>query len=87
MDEAIREQALKAMKRDHPDLPMEWLKMTYDFCVAHPDRAERIMNGDEETPPPKPRNITGGKCVVYNSVEEMEHIEKNVGKMELISTQ
>ena len=38
MDDATREQALKAMKRDHPDLPMEWLKMTYDFCVTHPDR-------------------------------------------------
>lgn len=87
MDDAVREQALKAMKRDYPDLPMEWLKMTYDFCTFHPERAERIINGEEEVPPPKPRNVTSGSCIVYDSEEQMKHIEQNVGKMELISAE
>lgn len=87
MDDAVREQALKAMKRDYPDLPMEWLKMTYDFCSLHPERAERIMNGEEEVPAPKPRNIKIGSCTVYDSEEQMTRIEQNVGKVELISAE
>lgn len=87
MDDAVREQALKAMKRDYPDLPMEWLKMTYDFCTFHPERAERIINGEEEVPPPKARGEVKYGCTVYKDEEQMKYIEQNVGKMELISTE
>ena len=85
MDEAVREQALKAMKRDYPDVPMDWLKMTYDFVIQNPDRAEKIVNGEEEVPPPKPRGEVKYGCTIYKDEDEMKRIENNVGKMELIS--
>lgn len=82
-----REQAIKAIHRDYPEMPFAWCEYVYDFVTKNPERAERINNGEEDIPPPKDRSNVRYGCVEYKSVEEMERIENNVGKMELISSQ
>ena len=52
-----RIQAIKAMYRDYPEMPYAWCEMVYDFVTNHPERAERIIKGLEEIPPPKDRKI------------------------------
>jgi len=52
-----REQALKAMHRDYPHLPVEWCRMTLDFVLDHPEKTADIISGEFIVPPPKDRNI------------------------------
>jgi|ETNvirnome_6_100_1030635.scaffolds.fasta_scaffold100376_2 hypothetical protein len=84
MDTAIREKALRDMRRDYPETPMFLLEMTYDYVTKHPEQAERIINGQAEIPSAKKRDTDMGKCVVYKDEDEMERIEKNVGRIEKI---
>lgn len=79
-----RIQAIKAMHRDYPEMPVAWCEMVYDFVTKNPELAEKINNGEEAIPPPKDRSNCKYGCTEYKSVEEMERIEKNVGRMELI---
>lgn len=42
---AVRKTALKAMKRDFPDLPQLWLELVYDTTNHIPsDELEKIIN-------------------------------------------
>ena len=54
---ADREQALRAMIRDFPTVPHEWLKMTLDFVLDHPEKTADILSGKFIVPPPKDRSI------------------------------
>lgn len=83
MDEAIKEKALKDLRRDYPDMPISWLEMAYDFITKHPERAERIINGEEEVPQPKDRSNVRYACVEYKNEEEMKRLE-SIGKMECV---
>ena len=38
----MRDQAIKAIMRDFPELPKQWCEMTYDFCVKHPEECEKL---------------------------------------------
>ena len=84
MDIAIREKALRDMRRDYPDTPMFLLEMTYDYVTGHPEKAEGIINGEIEVPPGKKRDTDKGRCVEYRDVDEMKRIEKNVGRISKI---
>jgi hypothetical protein len=55
--EILKERAMKDLKRDYPGVPEHFLELAYDFCTDQPERAERIMNGEEDMPPPKDRKI------------------------------
>jgi len=75
---------LKAMKRDFPDVPLCFLETVYDFITNHPERAEAILNGTEDVPPPKPRDTDMGKCIEYKNEEEMKRLEQ-VGRLWLVN--
>lgn len=74
---------LKALRRDFPDVPMFFLETVYDFVTNHPERAEAIMNGTEEVPPPKPRDTDGGKCIEYKDENEMKRLEQ-IGRVQMV---
>ena len=78
-----RTQSLKAMKRDYPDMPMFWLETVFDFIQKHPEKAQGILDGSIEVPPPKPRDTDPGRCVEYESEEHMKRLE-SIGKIECV---
>jgi hypothetical protein len=43
-----REQAIKAIVRDFPDVPKQWCEMAYDFCVKHPEESEKLKEKLEQ---------------------------------------
>ena len=51
-----RETMLKNAFRDFPDCPKHFVEIALDFCLNEPERAERVMNGEETLPPPKDRS-------------------------------
>ena len=55
METERRLQAVKKIKEDYPEAPLDWCEMVYDFCTKNPERAERIVEGEEPIPPPKER--------------------------------
>ena len=60
IENPMRDQAIKAIMRDFPELPKQWCEMTYDFCVKHPEESDRIREKIEAGKlPPKERPTAG----------------------------
>jgi len=74
-----RTHAIKALKRDYPDIPTDWLSMAFDFVINHPELAEKVNSG-EIVPKAKVRDTNMGSCVEYKSEQEMNRLEK-VGRI------
>ena len=60
----LKNRAMIDLKVHFPGVSEYYLELAYDFCMREPERAERIMKGEEVLPPAKPRPPVDGEKIL-----------------------